>query len=84
MTVTIQSPAGGQFNTLQPVRLTSDPPTPTGWPDLDNPGVSVLAINLAAGTQTVAIVFSPNWNSSFTASTPPQVALSGWSLTSHN
>lgn len=84
MTVTILSPAGATFQTLQPTRLATDPPLPAGWEDEPNPGVNVLAINIAAGTTTVSVLFSPNWNSSYTASTPPQVPLSSWSLTSHN
>lgn len=84
MTVTVLSPANGGFQTLDTSRSPADPPEPTDYPDLPNPGVSVLAFDVPAGTQTVSILFSPQWNSSFTASNPPEVALAQWSLTSHN
>jgi hypothetical protein len=83
MFVTLQSPTSAAFTTLSPDRLSADPPLPSGQTDLPNPGVTVLAIDVPAGTQTVAVLFSPLWNSSCTVLAPSLVALDSWSLTSH-
>lgn len=84
MVATLLSPADAKFATLQPVRLATDPPLPSGSPDLVNPGVSVLSANIATGTQTVTVLFTPQWGGSFKAnSAPNNVALASWSLTSH-
>ena len=71
------------FQTLQPTRLSSDPSPPAA--DSPNPGVSVLAINIPAGTTTLQVLFSPQWPGLSTSDykTPGSVALSSWSLTSH-
>ena len=83
MNVLLRSPTTATFGTAQPVRLATDPALPTGGVDLPNPGVTVLIVNVPAGTQTVEVLFNPSWNSSFTAAVPPDVALGSWSLTSH-
>ncbi|GAA95916.1 uncharacterized protein L969DRAFT_161862 [Mixia osmundae IAM 14324] len=80
----IQSPDAAQWSTVQPVRLASDPALPAGGDDLPNPGVTVLAINLPAGTYTIETVFNPQWPGVSSYSTPPSVDISQWSLTSHN
>lgn len=73
------------FQTLQAVRLSTDPALPSGQEDLPNPGVSVLAINIPAGTTNLQVLFSPQWPglSSSSYKTPSSVALSSWSLQSH-
>ena len=55
--------------------------------DQDNPGVTVLVIDLEnAGTYNLQVLFSPQWSgmSSSDYVTPSEVALSDWSLTSHS
>ncbi|GAA5866724.1 hypothetical protein JCM8547_002738 [Rhodosporidiobolus lusitaniae] len=87
---TIQSPSGGAFTTLQPVRLSSDPTSSAGVTmsaDQPNPDELVLAIDVAEGDQTIEVLFSPQWSdfsSSDYISDPADVAIDDWSLTSHN
>jgi hypothetical protein len=86
--VDLLSPAGAQFTTMAAVRLPSDPPTPVGWPDQPNPGVTVLVISLPAGQYTLEVLVTPQWPgvSSSTYVQPsnvPDVAINQWSLTSH-
>lgn len=85
MIATIHSPANAKFTTAEPVRLASDPPLPSGSPDLPNPGVSVLTIDIPTGSSTVIVLFSPQWSTKgYQAnSNPNTVPLSSWSLTSH-
>jgi len=80
----VSPPSGARFTRLDPVR-------PAGMeepeiPDQDNPGVSVLAIDLAAGTHTLQVLFNPQWEgvSQGDFVTPPTVALDAWSLRSHD
>ncbi|KAH8821971.1 hypothetical protein F5884DRAFT_746259 [Xylogone sp. PMI_703] len=82
LNISIQSPTSS-FRTLQPIRLASDPPLPEGEKDLSNPGVRVLAIDIPAGTHTVAVMFSPVWNATWLPLTPAPVPLEKWNLTSH-
>jgi len=87
MTVTILSPQGTKFETMDPVRLATDPPLPRGSPDLPNPGVKVLAINLPASstTTTVTVLFTPQWANGVKTNLQQKVLpLDQWSLTSHN
>ncbi|POW13940.1 hypothetical protein PSTT_03378 [Puccinia striiformis] len=49
------------FTVSDPVRLPTSPPVPSGSPDLPNPGVKVLTINIPAGSNTVSVLFSPQW-----------------------
>ncbi|MBW0476167.1 hypothetical protein O181_015882 [Austropuccinia psidii MF-1] len=84
MTATLLSPAGSKFESVQPVRVPTLPPLPSGSPDLPNPGVTVLAANIPAGTQTVTVLFTPQWGGQFNAKmSPKNVPLNQWSLTSH-
>jgi hypothetical protein len=87
-TMTLQilnAPSGATFSTTAAVRYASDPPTPAGSPDQPNPGVTVVVINLPAGTQTLQVLFTPWWNGSQPSlPTPPNVALASWTLQSHN
>ncbi|CAD6578568.1 MAG: hypothetical protein CYPHOPRED_000622 [Cyphobasidiales sp. Tagirdzhanova-0007] len=87
MTATIMDSALDiTFETLQPVRNSADPALPSGQVDLPNPGVSVLAINIPAGNTTLQVLFNPQWPGLASSAyvTPPNVALSSWSLTSHD
>ncbi|KAG6832268.1 hypothetical protein H0H92_003501, partial [Tricholoma furcatifolium] len=85
LTVSMLSPpSGAAFTTSPAVRLASDPTPPE--PDQPNPGVTVLIVELPAGTYTLQMLFNPQW-SGMSASdfvTPPTVPLAQWSLTSHN
>lgn len=80
----ITSPGDLVFTTLQAVRAASDPPLPDGGTDLPNAGVTVLAIDVAQGSQTVSVVFTPQWPNYTATNTTKQVPLSAWNLTSHN
>jgi hypothetical protein len=87
MTVTILNPpSGASFATAQPVRFDTDPALPTGMVDQPNPGVTVLTIDLPAGTYSLQVLFNPQWAgmSSSDFVTPPSVPVNSWSLTSHN
>ncbi|KAK7892304.1 hypothetical protein LTR67_007400 [Exophiala xenobiotica] len=80
----ITSPGDLVFTTLQAVRLASDPPLPVNGTDLPNTGVTVLAIDVAQGDQTVSVVFTPQWPNYTATNTTKQVPLSAWNLTSHD
>ncbi|KAI6095512.1 chondroitin AC/alginate lyase [Pisolithus croceorrhizus] len=81
----LNPPSGAQFTTMDAVRLSTDPPTPSGNPDQPNPGVTVLVISLPAGTYTLEVLMTPQWPgvSSTSYVTPSSVPLNQWSLTSH-
>jgi len=86
MTMTILSPPSGtNLTTMEAVRLPSDPPTPTGSPDQPNPGVTVVVINLPAGSSQLQVLFNPQWSgmSASAYQTPQFVAIDSWSTTSH-
>ncbi|KAG9791616.1 hypothetical protein KCU88_g963, partial [Aureobasidium melanogenum] len=72
------------FKTLQAVRFDTDPPLPVNGTDLPNTGVTVLAIDVAPGTTTVSVIFTPQWENYTAANTTTVVPLSGWNLTSHD
>lgn len=83
----LNAPSGAVFTTSDAVRLDSDPAMPAGMTDQENPGVTVLLIDLEdAGTYDIQVLFNPQWSgmSSSDFVTPPSVALSDWSLTSHS
>lgn len=81
----LNPPSGAQFSTMDAVRLPTDPPTPAGWPDQPNTGVTVLVVSLPAGQYTLEILLNPQWPgvSSSSYVQPSSVPLSQWSLTSH-
>jgi hypothetical protein len=81
----LNPPAGAQFSTMEAVRLSTDPPTPVGWPDQPNTGVTVLVVSLPAGQYTLEVLLDPQWPgvSSSSYVEPSSVPLSQWSLTSH-
>ncbi|KZO98789.1 hypothetical protein CALVIDRAFT_544643 [Calocera viscosa TUFC12733] len=82
----INAPSGAAFSTMQPVRFPTDPPLPAGAVDQPNPGVTVLAIQLGAGQYSLQVLFNPQWPglSSSDYVTPPSVAVTAWTLTSHD
>lgn len=82
----LNAPAGATFGVAQPVRFSDDPALPQGQVDQENRGVTVLTIDLPAGTYNLQVLFNPQWQgmSSSDFVTPPSVPVSSWSLTSHN
>ncbi|KAF8205709.1 heparinase II/III family protein [Mycena galopus ATCC 62051] len=78
----LNPPSGAQFNTSAAVRFPSDPTPPV--PDQPNPGVTVLIIDLPAGTYNLQVLFNPQWPGSVSYVTPPAVALDSWTLRSHD
>ncbi|KAI0317877.1 heparinase II/III family protein [Amylostereum chailletii] len=82
----LNAPSGAQFTTLAAERLSTDPALPSGQVDQPNPGVTVLAISLGAGTYSLQVLFNPQWPGASASDfkTPPSVGLAQWSLTSHN
>ncbi|KAJ2930733.1 hypothetical protein H1R20_g6367, partial [Candolleomyces eurysporus] len=80
----LNAPSGAQFSTVQPVRPAGMPEPLV--PDQENPGVTVLAISLPAGTYNLQVLFNPQWpgmsDSDFV--TPSSVPLDNWSLRSHD
>ncbi|KAK7059129.1 hypothetical protein VNI00_001755 [Paramarasmius palmivorus] len=82
MKMSILSPSGATFTTMDPKRFDSDPTPPV--PDQDNPGITVVVIELAAGTHNIQVLFTPQWESGFEGVTPKSVDLDNWSLQSHD
>ncbi|KAF5337183.1 hypothetical protein D9611_003072 [Ephemerocybe angulata] len=80
----VSPPDGAEFVKLDPVRP-AGMPEPLE-PDQPNPGVTVLAINLPAGSHTLQVLFNPQWpgmkESDYVV--PKTVALDSWSLRSHD
>jgi hypothetical protein len=80
----INPPTGVSWQNLQPERTTDAPQLQTGQePDQPNPGVSVLSLSIPAGTNTIMVLFNPQWQGFSSFQTPASVALANWSLTSH-
>lgn len=75
-----------QITTGPAVRFSNDPALPAGQTDQPNPGVTVVMINMQAGTKSLQVLFNPQWPGMSASDfvTPPNVALAQWSLTSHN
>ena len=80
----INPPSGAAFGTAQPVRYSDDPALPSGQQDQQNPGVTVLTIDLPAGQYSLQVLFTPQWDgvSQDSYVKPSAVALSSWSLQS--
>ncbi|TRM66384.1 chondroitin AC/alginate lyase [Schizophyllum amplum] len=85
MKISMQNPpSGAKFTTMEAKRLDSDVTPPV--PDQENPGVTVLCVELDAGTYTLEMLMNPQWDGMSDSDfvTPSDVALDDWSLTSHN
>ena len=82
----LNAPSGATITTADPVRLSTDPALPSGAVDSPNPGVTVVVIELPAGTYSLQVLFNPQWDGMSASDfvTPPSVAIDSWSLTSHN
>ncbi|THH10150.1 hypothetical protein EW145_g1518 [Phellinidium pouzarii] len=82
----LNAPNGINISTADAVRFANDPPLPPGQVDQPNPGVTVLTMDLPPGSYTLEVLFNPQWPgmSSSDFKTPPNVALSDWTLTSHD
>lgn len=82
----INPPSGVVFGTAQPIRFDTDPALPEGQVDQENPGVTVMTIDLPAGSYNLQVLFNPHWEgmSSSAFFTPPSVPVVSWSLTSHH
>jgi hypothetical protein len=80
----ILSPAGVTFSNLPASRTDKAPPIGPGMQDMDNSPATVLAIDIPAGTNTIQVLFNPQWDDFTDFVTPPSVALDDWTLTSHN
>ncbi|KAK7038115.1 chondroitin AC/alginate lyase [Favolaschia claudopus] len=78
----LNPPNGAAFTTSDAKRFDSDPTPPE--PDQENPGVTVLIIDLPAGTYNLQVLFNPQWPGSVNYVTPPSVNLDQWSLRSHD
>ena len=80
----LNPPSGLNISTSPAQRFDTDPPPPQ--PDQPNPGVTVVTMDLPAGTYTLQVLFNPQWSgmSSSDFKTPPSVALADWTLTSHD
>lgn len=82
----LNAPDGAEFTTGPAQRFSDDPATPAGWPDPENPGVTVIMISLPAGTYSLQVLFNPQWSGmqSSDFKTPPSVSLDNWTLKSHD
>lgn len=82
----LDPPSGVVFGTAQPVRYSDDPALPAGETDQPNPGVTVLTIELPAGSYNLQVLFNPQWPGmqSSDYKTPSMVTTDQWTLTSHN
>jgi hypothetical protein len=84
MQVELVTGANLSFGTAEPVRLPNDPPLPAGSPDLPNPGVTVLTIDIPAGSTSYQVLFTPQWpnvQSSSYVNNPPEIPMAQWTLT---
>ncbi|KAF8917660.1 chondroitin AC/alginate lyase [Mucidula mucida] len=70
-----------EMTILSPSGASTDPTPPD--PDQENPGITIVIIELEAGTHSIEVLFNPQWDD-VDFVTPSSVALDDWSLTSHN
>lgn len=80
----ILSPAGVTFSDLPSARTDKAPALGAGLADMSNGDARVLAIDIPAGTNSVQVLFNPQWDDFTDFKTPPSVPLADWTLTSHN
>lgn len=82
----LNPPDGVTMTTGAAVRFDTDPALPAGMTDQENPGVTVVMINLPAGTYSLQVLFNPQWDGMSASDfvTPASVPIDSWSLTSHN
>ena len=82
----LNAPSGVSMTTGPAKRFDNDPALPTGMTDQDNPGVTVVMINLPAGQYSLQVLFNPQWDGMKSSDfvTPPSVSIDSWTLTSHN
>ena len=82
----LNAPSGVSMTTGLAKRFDNDPALPTGMTDQDNPGVTVVMINLPAGQYSLQVLFNPQWDGMKSSDfvTPPSVPIDSWTLTSHN
>ncbi|KAJ6525485.1 chondroitin AC/alginate lyase [Mycena vulgaris] len=78
----LNPPSGAAFTKTDAVRFDTDPTPPA--PDQENRGVTVLIIDLPAGTYNLQVLFNPQWPGNVDFVTPPFVALDSWTLRSHD
>ena len=82
----LNAPEGLSIGTAEAKRVDGSPALPAGQTDQENPGVTVVTMDLPAGQYTLEVLFNPQWEgmSSSDFKTPSSVALNDWSLDSHN
>ena len=82
----LNAPSGLSIGTSAAQRFSDDPPLPAGQSDQENPGVTVVTMDLPAGQYTLEVLFSPQWPgmSSSDFVSPSSVPLANWDLDSHN
>ena len=81
----LDSAPNAQFGTAQPVPTGNLAPLPSGASNSPNPGITVLTIDIPAGTTNLQVLFNPQWEGLAASDfvTPASVPLESWSLTSH-
>ena len=85
----LNAPSGASFSTMSAEPMPQDPAIPTGEhaENPSNDGVTVLVISTDAGGDfSLQVLLNPQWDGMAASDfvTPPNVPLSGWSVTSHN
>ncbi|OBZ79350.1 3-ketoacyl-CoA thiolase 5, peroxisomal [Grifola frondosa] len=82
----LNAPSGVTITQGPATRFSNDPALPANQTDQLNPGVTVVMINMPAGTYSLQVLFNPQWSGMSASSfvTPPSVPIDSWTLTSHN
>ena len=82
----LDSAPSATFGTAQPTPTGSVTSPPSGESNSPNPGVTVLTVDIPAGSTTLEVLFNPQYDGMAASAyaTPSSVPLSSWSLTSHN
>ncbi|ORY74548.1 chondroitin AC/alginate lyase [Leucosporidium creatinivorum] len=83
----LRQPSNGAFFTQAAVAASTDHALASGSENENqpNPGVTVLTVACEAGTNTIEVLFNPQWPD-FNANSyvdPPDVTIDNWTLTSH-